>query len=89
MFSIGAACAFMTAGIHAAHVRRRDGTVQWFVLAILTTLLGVALQRGRFPNIPHFNHNDAFHVTQMVALYFYYRCARSVRDRPVGSALRM
>jgi hypothetical protein len=82
MFSMGACGAFITAGIHSAYVRRRDGTVKWLVSGIVVTLLGAAVQQGRIPRGPNFNHNDAYHLIQIVGLYFLFRCARTVRDRP-------
>jgi hypothetical protein len=82
LFSMGACAAFVTAGIHAAYVRREDGTVKWLALGIAVTLAGAFVQQRRFAGSPLFNHNDAYHLIQLVALYFLYRCARTVRDRP-------
>jgi hypothetical protein len=80
MFSMGACGAFITAGIHSAYVS--DGTVKWLVSGIVVTLLGGAVQQGRIPRGANFNYNDAYHLIQIVGLYFLFRCARTVRDRP-------
>jgi hypothetical protein len=82
IYSMGAAGAFITAGIHAAYIKREDGTIKWLVFGILFTLLGAAVQRSGFPRRANFNHNDAYHLIQIVGLYFLFRCARTVRDRP-------
>jgi hypothetical protein len=81
-FSMGACAAFITAGIHSAYVRRKDGTVKWLAYGIGVTLLGAAVQQSRIPRGAYFNHNDAYHLIQIVGLYFLFRCARTVRDRP-------
>jgi phosphatidylserine synthase len=82
IYTAGAGGAFMTAGIHAAYVRREDGTVTWLVLGVVTTLVGFVIQQSRFPNLKNFNHNDLYHVIQIVALYFFFRCAQTIKDRP-------
>jgi len=82
VYTAGASGAFMTAGIHAAHVKREDGTVKWLVFGILFTLVGFVVQQSRFPRAHNFNHNDLYHVIQIVGLYFFFRCAQTVKDRP-------
>jgi hypothetical protein len=81
-FSMGACAAFITAAVHSACVRRKDGTVKWLVCGITMTLVGVAVQQSGFPRSAHFDHNDAYHLIQIGGLYFLFRCARTVRDRP-------
>lgn len=85
MFAMGASGAFMAAGIHAAHVRRADGTVAWLAGGIAVTLLGAAVQQG-VGRAAVRNPNAAYHLIQMIALYCFYRCARTVRDRPAIEA---
>jgi len=82
IFSAGASGAFMTAGIHAAYIKRKDGTVALLVLGIAVTLVGAAVQQSGFPRLTNFNHNDVYHLIQIVGLYFLFRCARTVKDRP-------
>jgi hypothetical protein len=81
VFLIGASTAFVTAAIHSAHVRRVDGTVPWLAAGIVVTLIGLAVQQSNFPNGANFNHNDAYHVIQIVALVLFFRCALTTRDR--------
>jgi hypothetical protein len=82
LYSTGAAAAFFTAGIHSAYIKRRDGTVKWLVWGIVVTLFGVTVQQSGLPRHQNFNHNDAYHIIQIVALYFLYCCGRTLRDRP-------
>jgi uncharacterized protein DUF6962 len=81
MFAMGASGAFMTAGIHAAHIRRADGTVAWLAGGIAVTAFGGAVQQGALPGIASLNRNAAYHAIQIVALYLFFRCALTVRDR--------
>ena len=81
LFLAGSAASFVVAAIHAAHVRREDHTVNWLAGSIAVTLAGLAVQQSDFPRGLFFNHNDVYHVMQMVALYLLFRCARTTRDR--------
>jgi Kef-type K+ transport system membrane component KefB len=80
--SMGVFGAFVTAGIHAANVRREDGTVGWLAAGIVTTLIGAAVQRLPFPESAKLDENGVYHLIQIVGLYLFYRCARTVHDRP-------
>jgi hypothetical protein len=80
--SMGASGAFMTAGIHAAYVQRKDGTVGWLAAGIAVTLVGAAVQRSRLPESAPLDQNGAYHLIQIAGLYLFYRCARTVHDRP-------
>jgi hypothetical protein len=82
VFSMGACAAFVTAGIHSAWVEREDGTWKWLACGVAVTVLGGAVQQAGFPASGTFNHNDAYHLIQIVGLYFLFRCALTVRDRP-------
>jgi uncharacterized protein DUF6962 len=84
MFSMGACGAFATAGIHAAEVRRADGTVTWLAAGIAVTLLGAGVQQGMLSTFARWNPNVAFHLIQIAGLYCFYRCARTVHDRPAA-----
>jgi hypothetical protein len=81
MFLAGSAASFVVAAIHAAHDRREDHTVSWLAGSIAVTLAGLAVQQSDFPRGLLFNHNDVYHLMQIVALYLLYRCARTTRDR--------
>jgi hypothetical protein len=81
MFAMGACGAFIVAGVHAASFRWSDETVRWLVYGVAVTVLGGAVQQAGFPRSANFNHNDAFHLIQIVGLYFLFRFSRTVRDR--------
>lgn len=47
---------------------------------ILLTLVGAAVQASGFALHEHFNHNDLFHVIQMVAVWALFRGGRQLTD---------
>jgi hypothetical protein len=81
MFAMGAMVGFASSGIHAADVRRGDGTIAWLGGGLVVTAVGLAVQQSAFPRFHFFNHNDAYHVMQIAGLWCFYRCARTLRDR--------
>jgi hypothetical protein len=82
LISMGAFGAFVTAGIHAADVQWKDGTVQWLASGIAVTLIGAAVQWRRLPLGESLDHNGVYHLIQIAGLYLLYRCAHTVHDRP-------
>jgi hypothetical protein len=49
---------------------------------IAVTLIGALVQQTGFRHHADFNHNDAYHVIQLVALYLFFKGASRLRDRP-------
>jgi hypothetical protein len=80
MFSMGACGALIAAGVHAADVKRAGRAVGWLACGIAITLVGAAVQQGLLP-AGALGANPAFHLIQIIAFYFCFRCARLVRDR--------
>ncbi|MCE7939675.1 MAG: hypothetical protein DYG90_14065, partial [Chloroflexi bacterium CFX6] len=53
----------------------------WILGAVGLSLAGSAVQQARLGLGPRFNHNDVYHVIQMVALYVFYRGGALLVDR--------
>lgn len=51
------------------------------VAGILLTFVGAAIQASGFALHRHFNHNDLFHLIQMVSVYWLYRGGLVLQDR--------
>jgi len=72
------------AGIAALHLwsllRFRDGASRWILGAVGISALAAAVQASGYDPHPHFNHNDLYHVIQIVAMILYYKGARLLRD---------
>jgi len=53
----------------------------WIVAGVAVTVVGSVIQQAGLAPHPHFNHNDLFHVIQVVAMGFFYRAGRLLTDR--------
>ena len=62
-----------------AFYKLRSSAVGWIVGGILLSFVGAAIQQSGFSLHRHFNHNDLFHVVQMVAFYLLYRGSEALR----------
>ena len=60
-------------------IRRKLGT-RWLVRGIFVTLAGLAIQQSGWSLDRHFNHNDLYHVVQMVGIFCLYRGAVLLDD---------
>lgn len=80
ILSIGASIAFMIAGVMASSIKKSDESRRWLYRGFYVTLAGAAIQWTGFRHGSDFNHNDAFHVIQIAALYLYFRGARLLED---------
>jgi hypothetical protein len=80
VLSIGGSIAFLASGIHAADVHKENGN--WIVAAIALGAAGMGIQLTGFRAHQDFNHNDVFHVIQIVAMFLFFRGASRLQDRP-------
>jgi hypothetical protein len=62
--------------------RSRAPSAPWLAAGIGVSAIGAAVQHSRLALHTHFNHNDLYHVIQMLGLYFLYRGGALFRDRP-------
>ncbi len=53
----------------------------WLVAGVAVSLVAVLVQVRRVALHRHFNHNDLYHVIQMVALYLFFRGGALLVDR--------
>jgi hypothetical protein len=59
----------------------RDGAGSWLLAGLGVSAAGALVQVLRVGPLGPFNHNDLFHVVQMVGLWLFYRAGRLFRDR--------
>jgi hypothetical protein len=79
LITIGATLGFLASGIHAAEVHRENG--KWIVAGVTLGVLGLGIQVTGFRAHQFFNHNDIFHVIQIVAMGLFFVGARRLKDR--------
>lgn len=77
----GGALAMVLVGAVIELVRDRAPGMTWLIAGVLVSLAGGIVQARRIALHRHFNHNDLFHVIQMVALYAFYRGGALLVDR--------
>jgi len=59
--------------IGVAQLARRGPSTPWVVISIVVSVAGALVQQSRFALHEQFNHNDLYHVIQLVALWLLYR----------------
>ncbi len=62
--------------VHLVPPARRHPGAWWVVAGIAVSFLGAWIQQSGFAPHPSFNHNDLYHVVQMVGLWWLYLGAR-------------
>ncbi len=62
-------------------ITRRAASAPWIIAGIGVSFVGAAIQQNEIALHPSFNHNDLYHVIQMVGLYLLYRGGLLLRDR--------
>lgn len=61
--------------------RRTTPGARWIAAGVLVSFLGAGIQAAGLAPHPHFNHNDLYHVVQMIATWLLYRGGLQLRDR--------
>lgn len=77
----GAALAVLLAGSLYAMVRWHSPGTGWMAAGVGVSLVAGLVQARRIAPHRHFNHNDLYHLVQMVALYLFYRGGALLVDR--------
>ena len=71
----------LLAGALYAIARWRAPGMGWLVAGVAVSLVALLVQVRRIAFHRHFNHNDLYHVIDMVALYVFFRGAVQLVDR--------
>lgn len=58
----------------------RSGAGRWIRAGVVVCFVGALVQRSGLALHPHFNHNDLFHVVQMLGAWLFYRGGHLLRD---------
>lgn len=65
-----------------AWTRNHDQAAAWIAVGVVTSFAGAAVQAAGLAPHPHFNHNDLYHVIQMVGTWMLYRGASRTAEPP-------
>ncbi len=52
---------------------RRGPSTPWVIASIVVSVIGALVQQSGFALHRHFNHNDLYHVIQLIALWLLFR----------------
>lgn len=63
-----------------ARLRYAAASAPWLISGIIVSFFAAGVQLNGFTIHEHFNHNDLYHVIQMIALYVIYRGVVLLRD---------
>jgi hypothetical protein len=77
----GLALAILLVGAAYEMLRRDEPAMGWLIAGVLVSLVAAIVQARRLAPHRQFNHNDLYHVIQMVALYAFYRGGTLLLDR--------
>jgi hypothetical protein len=83
LFLIGTAGGFMVSGALVATRRSIMASIHWLISGIVITLAGFGIQQSGIVFAENFNHNDLFHLTQIIAFYCLYRLAKNFEQNVI------
>jgi small-conductance mechanosensitive channel len=64
-----------------AKMRYKEKSAFWIIAGILIAFIGAGIQQSKVIIHEHFNHNDLYHVIQMIAVYLWYKGGGLLRDK--------
>ena len=74
-------------GVAALHLLRIDNpATRWILGGVAVSLAAAGIQAGRIALHEHFNHNDLYHVVQIVAMLLYYAGVKRMGDARSAAA---
>lgn len=62
-------------------VTEKSESANWLIAGVLVSFLSAAVQQSGIDLHLYFNHNDLYHIVQMVGLYLLFRGARLLEDQ--------
>jgi hypothetical protein len=77
----GVALAILVVGAANEMLRRDAPGMGWLIAGVLVSLVAAVVQARKLAPHRQFNHNDVYHVIQMIALYAFYRGGTMLLDR--------
>lgn len=60
--------------------RRRLPASSWLIAGVSVSIVGAMVQMARLAPAPWFNHNDLYHLIQILGLYLFYRGALLLKN---------
>lgn len=76
LITIGASAAFMIAAATASGIRSGGAHAWWIWFGLIVSAAGFAVQKSGWDINPNFNHNDLYHLIQILGFWCLYEGAR-------------
>ena len=65
----------------SAAYSRREESAKWIIAGVLVSLIAARAQQSGFTIHENFNHNDVYHIIQMIAVYLFFKGGCLLKDR--------
>jgi hypothetical protein len=75
--------AFVLVASVVQFARTKSAGAAWIAGGVIVSFVAAAIQLGGRGLHRNFNHNDLYHVVQMIAMVLLYRGGRTLRDRSI------
>jgi len=62
------------------YFKTKQASSKFFILAVGICFLGAGVQQGKISLHDHFNHNDLYHIIQIIALFAFYQGVLLMKD---------
>ncbi|MBT4761632.1 MAG: hypothetical protein HOO06_08055 [Bdellovibrionaceae bacterium] len=59
----------------------KTGSEKYFIYGVLISFFGAGIQQAKIGLHTHFNHNDLYHIIQMIGIYMFYKGIPYLRDQ--------
>jgi hypothetical protein len=67
---------------------QRSGATKWILASLAASIAGAVVQTTQFALHRHFNHNDLYHLIQLLSLWLLYRGARLTTSATVQPTIQ-
>ena len=85
VYCIGIGSSFVLSGAFAPSRQRESTSLRWLLSGVAVSIVGHGIQQSGIVLHRHLNHNDLYHIIQMVTLFLFYRGVRLFRAEPFGT----
>jgi hypothetical protein len=63
-----------------AFIKTKSPFAVWLIIGVVISFVAAGIQQSGLSLHRHFNHNDLYHVVQMVGLWFLYRSVLNIEQ---------
>jgi hypothetical protein len=64
-----------------AFITQKSSSARWLISGVFVSFLGASIQQSGIDLHRYFNHNDLYHIVQMIGFYLLFRGAKLLEDQ--------